>query len=189
MITLYFGTTDTDLTTGRTKTHAAIHAQMTAIGLGDLFPAAQTTKKGAASDAYDPLLQTHLAFEIPGSRLAALAAVPAPYKAALSASKVLVDTHDGLLMQPGTTPSDLAVATGYFLNMYVSIPGNNALDAALQGLVSSRWTTRPNSTRTASAREQQLDPGRPGTVLWKQDATGVMFQPTPPRFPKAGIVT
>jgi hypothetical protein len=122
MITLYFGTTDTDLTTGRTKTHAAIHAQMTAIGLGDLFPAAQTTKKGAASDAYDPLLQTHLAFEIPGSRLAALAAVPAPYKA-------------------------------------------------------------------ASAREQQLDPGRPGTVLWKQDATGVMFQPTPPRFPKAGIVT
>ena len=62
--------------------------------------------------------------------------------------------------------------------------GNPALDAALSGILTSRWTARGDSTRTATAAELALDPGRPALV-WKQDATGVRFHgASPPREPK-----
>lgn len=163
MITLPFSTADTDIATGRAKVVAALNAQAAAVGLGALFPA------GADQAAY-----IHL--EVPGAAVAPL--VPAPYRAAVAADTIIVDTADGLTSTPDGT------VTGYRFDLLVRLRNNEPLTTALGGLLSQRWTTRSDSTRAATAGELLLDPSRPALV-WKQDVTGVRFHGlAPPRYPK-----
>ena len=70
MAVLKFSTTDTDRIAGRTAVLAALNAQATAAGLGNLFPADAATK-------------THVHLEIPGAALTAR--VPATGSTSMSA--------------------------------------------------------------------------------------------------------
>lgn len=162
MIVLPFSTADTDIATGRARVLGAINAQCAALGIGSLFPA-------------DAATRSHVHVEVPGAAIQHLA--PAPYRAALAADTIVVDTSDGLTAMPdGTT-------TGYRFDMAVRPRRNPALASALSGIITAPWVTADDSSRLPTADELALDPERP-VIVWKE-ADGVRFHGlTLPRVPK-----
>ena len=168
MIVLPFSTADTDIATGRARVLGAINAQCAALGIGSLFPA-------------DAATRTHIHLEVPGAAIQHLA--PAPYRAALAADTIVVDTSDGLTARPGATVSDPPVITGYRFDMLVRPRRNPALDAALTGIITAPWQQASDTQRLPTAEELALDPGRP-VIVWRE-TNGVRFHGlVPPRFPK-----
>lgn len=168
MIVLPFSTADTDIATGRARVLAAIDAQVKALGIGSLFPA-------------DAVEQDHVHLEIPGSAIAHL--VPEPYRPAMAAETIVVDTSDGLTTRPGETEKDEPVVTGYRFDMVVRPRRNPALASALSGIITAPWVTKTDSSRLPTADELKLDPGRP-VIVWRE-ADGVRFHGlVPPRHPK-----
>ena len=162
MIVLPFSTADTDIATGRARVLGAIDAQCVALGIGSLFPA-------------DAATRPHVHVEVPGAAIQHLA--PAPYRSALAADTIVVDTADGL-----TARAD-GVITGYRFDMLVRPRRNAALEAALAGIITAPWQQATDSTRLPTAEELALDPGRP-VIVWRE-TNGVRFHGvTPPRFPK-----
>lgn len=162
MIVLPFSTVDLDIAAGRARVLAAIDAQCIALGIGSLFPA-------------DAAGRAHIHIEVPGAAIQHLA--PAPYRPALAADVIVVDTADGLTSRPD------GIVTGYRFDMLARPRSNLALEAALAGIITAPWQQASDSTRLPTPEELALDPSRP-VVVWRE-ANGVRFHGlAPPRFPK-----